>query len=537
MCKRISYLISSVLVVFLISTNKANGADPNLVGWWKFDETSGTTATDSSGSGNHGVLKGSPEWVSGRMNGAVKLRGVNDYIDLPISSLLETLDDATLAIWVNWSDLGSVWSRIIDFGIDQSTCFYVTPASGEGGRLWADIVVNGIQTPLVAPKGFPAGDWHHLAVVVGDKSAKTLRVYVDGEVVACSYSLWILSELGSSTGGWLGRSHFATDPYFNGSLDDFRIYNRMLSQVEIQQLVGGVNVEVPTETDQRIPISAPYTITQPGSYILAGDIQTTLADQNAITVEANNVTIDLNGFNLNGPGSGNGCGIFMNGRTNVEIRNGTIRDFGGYGIIEQSPTYVNTTLGEGHRIFGIRAEFNHKSGIVLNGINNMVEDCTVFENGNYGIEVAGGSIVIGNISTNNGAPGNIGVGIALDGWCLALENIVIDNPRYGIWAKRDCSSVFGNLVATAAYGIYIDGNGNFVKNNTAKENTQYNIHVKGTDNAIEENLVTGHSEYGIYFASSGNFYANNRASGNTTNYGGPGKPTGSPGDGGGNIEF
>lgn len=292
-----------------------------------------------------------------------------------------------------------------------------------------------------------------------------------------------------------------------------------------------------SDTDPRTAISAPYTITSPGSYYLTGDIQTTVANQNAITVEANDVTIDLMGFNLIGRGTGNGCGIFMNRRTNVEICNGTVRDFGGYGIIEQSPTYVGTKWGEGHRVLGIRAEFNGKSGIVLNGISNMVRDCTVYLNDVNGIVVGGGSIVISNISGNNGIP-TIGVGIVLDGWCLALNNIVCDNPRYGIWTKRDCSSVFSNIASASTCGIYIEGNGNFIRYNTAKENTQYNICVKGTDNAIEENLVTGPSSYGIYFQLTGNFYANNRASGNTTNYGGPGKPTsGSSGDGGGNVAF
>lgn len=170
----------------------------------------------------------------------------------------------------------------------------------------------------------------------------------------------------------------------------------------------------------------------------------------------------------------------------------------------------------------------------------MVRDCTVYLNDVNGIEVGGGSIVSSNLSTNNGnIPQAIGVGIVLRGWCLALNNIVIDNPRYGIWTREECCSVFSNIASyNTISGIYVEGNGNFIRYNTAKTNSQYNIYVKGTDNAIEENLVTGPSSYGIYFQSSGNFYANNRASGNTTNYGGPGKPTsGSSGDGGGNASF
>ena len=84
------------------------------------------------------------------------------------------------------------------------------------------------------------------------------------------------------------------------------------------------------EVEPRIPIhksDLPLTITESGSYYLVEDANCL---STAITVEADNVTIDLMGYSLIGHGTG--FGIYLNARINVEIRNGTVRDFGSDGI-------------------------------------------------------------------------------------------------------------------------------------------------------------------------------------------------------------
>ncbi len=65
MSKKLIYLMFVVLVLGLALTSIVEAADPSLVGWWRLDESSGTTARDSSGNGNHGTLHSNTQWVAG----------------------------------------------------------------------------------------------------------------------------------------------------------------------------------------------------------------------------------------------------------------------------------------------------------------------------------------------------------------------------------------------------------------------------------------------------------------------------------------
>jgi type II secretory pathway pseudopilin PulG len=93
----------------------------SLVGWWKLDDASGLTAVDSSVSENDGTLENmaGDEWTGGTLGGALEFDGDNDYVDLPIGNVINSLTDCTITSWVNWTGLGNDWQRIWDFGSDE----------------------------------------------------------------------------------------------------------------------------------------------------------------------------------------------------------------------------------------------------------------------------------------------------------------------------------------------------------------------------------------------------------------------------------
>jgi hypothetical protein len=247
MCKKSIYLICVALVLGLMLSS-AQAADPSLQGWWKFDDGAGTIAADSSPNGNNGTLNGGAVWISGKMKGAVELDGTNDYVELPIGSVINTLTEATFATWVNFYNSGGGWQRVFDFGSSTNVNMFVTPAVGTVGNLRFALTIagNGAEDQVNAPSILPT-DWHHLAVTVSG-SATTIIMYLDGtEVGRNTNAVNNVSSMGTTTNNWLGRSQYGGDAYFEGAFDDFFIFNRILTAAEVQALMKGYQREIASE--------------------------------------------------------------------------------------------------------------------------------------------------------------------------------------------------------------------------------------------------------------------------------------------------
>jgi hypothetical protein len=210
--------------------------DPNLMGWWKFDEGAGAIAVDWSGQNNHGEIRGGTEWIDGYDGGALRLKGHDGYVNLPIGEVIASMDSATFTTWVNFSNMGGAWQRIFDFGSGTATYIFLCPSNGIDGSMRVAIQTGGGGESLIdSPNNLPTG-WHHLAVVV---SSGNMQLYLDGVMVESGSTLVVPSDLGQTGSNWLGRSQYSADGYFNGSLDDFRIYDYTLSADEIVLTMRG----------------------------------------------------------------------------------------------------------------------------------------------------------------------------------------------------------------------------------------------------------------------------------------------------------
>jgi hypothetical protein len=256
------------------------------------------------------------------------------------------------------------------------------------------------------------------------------------------------------------------------------------------------------QVEPRIPISQsdiPLTISTPGSYYLTEDVNTTSV---AITIDANDVTIDLMGYTLKGPDSGTTYGINILDKQNIEIRNGTMRDFTiaiYNGTASNNEKYI--------RIVDLRVVSNTRHGIYLSGQNQLVRNCTVTDNGtsataSIAIVVGSHSTITGNTVCNNGyASTGIVYGIETGDRCIVTDNIVTKNGVsvtaagwvYGIKVGNSCK-VTGNLScdngdsytgSATVYGIYLEdyclANQNTVYDNgtSASSVTQMDLAVTG----------------------------------------------------------
>jgi hypothetical protein len=235
MSKKWVCLVSAFMVFGPVWAVKATVAP---VGWWMFDEKTGTTAADSSANKNNGTLNGGATWATGQVGGAIQLNGTDGYVNLPIGGLMSTLNSASFTIWANFISGGS-WTRIFDIGTGQTVNMFLTPANGTAGNMRFAITTagNGAESQLNAPAMLAAG-WHHVAVVInGD--AKNMQLFLDGNAVATNTTTTLPSALGNTNQNWLGRSQYAADGFYRGMLDDFRIYDRVLTASDLQQVMKG----------------------------------------------------------------------------------------------------------------------------------------------------------------------------------------------------------------------------------------------------------------------------------------------------------
>jgi hypothetical protein len=232
MCRRLTFLIALFLFLYAASNTSAD-----LVAHWEFDDGVGSTAQDSSGNGYDGILNGDPQWIDGHSGGAIDLDGNGDYVELPIGPLLSSLTNSTFATWVNFSNEGGAWQRIFDFGSDTTYNMFLTPRMDTGGVMRFAITISSYndEDQTTAPSTLPTG-WHHVAVTL-DADNNVHSLYLDGELIAENTNArYTSSSLGETTQDWLGRSQYSADAYFDGSLDDFRIYDRVLSAGHIRDL-------------------------------------------------------------------------------------------------------------------------------------------------------------------------------------------------------------------------------------------------------------------------------------------------------------
>jgi hypothetical protein len=218
------------------------GADANdggdlavgLVAFYHFDETSGTTAADSSGNNRTATLVGGATFSGGLQNNAVTMNGRNEYVSLP-SGIVSGLTSFSICAWVNLNAI-TTWSRIFDFGTGTTAYMFVTPSSGAGVRFGITTGGNGQEQQMNAP-ALATGSWQQVAVT---RAPNTGTLYVNGVLAAQNTSMTLNPvSLGTTTQNWLGRSEFAGDPYLNGQIDNFRIYDHALTAAEVQTLYAG----------------------------------------------------------------------------------------------------------------------------------------------------------------------------------------------------------------------------------------------------------------------------------------------------------
>lgn len=164
---------------------------------------------------------------------ALAFDGTDDYVSLP-SGIVSSLNNTTIESWFFYNGGGN-WQRVFDFGNGTGSYIMFSPMPTSSAPYPIFEMFNGADKQRVtANKTLITGKWYHVAVTVNG-STNTAKMYLNGELAGENNSFTLRpSTLGVTTQNWLGRSQYNIDAYLNGKIDEFRIWNNVKTQTEIQ---------------------------------------------------------------------------------------------------------------------------------------------------------------------------------------------------------------------------------------------------------------------------------------------------------------
>lgn len=240
---QIGWLYSSVsgTRVSTVSPVKNLGLSSGLVGHWTFDgsKLTATQALDSSGNSNTGTLNGGVTPTFGKIGQGLKFDGGSGYIEKTVANFQSSDQIGTISFWAKLTNSAENYMIISS---DTATTNYYLCAGIASGKVFVQQYSTPSNNYVYGTTAVNDGQWHHV-VITSNGSAWTF--YIDGTVDAGNILV------GSNNGNWFADTanrdnvvigalkRTSVSDYFSGSLDDVRIYNRVLSTAEVLQLYRG----------------------------------------------------------------------------------------------------------------------------------------------------------------------------------------------------------------------------------------------------------------------------------------------------------
>jgi len=226
------------------------GLPQGLIAYYPCEQASnGATLPDLSGNSKNATLASSGtgatvgyNFAAGQVNNALLLTKASEgHVVLP-AGILAGACEMTVATWV-YINSQSVWQRIWDFGqaskdSSDPTVYMFLTTSNDALKPVPRFAISTTgymhEDRVDGDAALTTGAWQHIAVVVGPAGGV---LYVNGVKVGTNSSMTLRpADLGNMPDNYIGRSQFTKDPYLDGNIDDFRVYNRALSADEIKTL-------------------------------------------------------------------------------------------------------------------------------------------------------------------------------------------------------------------------------------------------------------------------------------------------------------
>jgi len=246
MCRTRATLVFLILLLGLPLRAVLGAEDPNLIGWWKLDDGTGTIAKEATGKGIDGNVFGDAKWDTVGINGGCLLfDGTDDYLFIDGRWRLRAY---TMSVWFRCDspgqrDILSAYERGVQHGI-----LVELQAAGTLRFLHRFPLGTGGGTNVYSTASYSDGQWHHVAVT---KSTVEVAMYVDGMRVgsAADTSVFNPTDYFSLCVGQLDNERGYTGTtarLWLGALDDIRVYDRPLTPAELKPLGFRGKANTPT---------------------------------------------------------------------------------------------------------------------------------------------------------------------------------------------------------------------------------------------------------------------------------------------------
>lgn len=219
--------------------------DNGLVGYWSFEEGTGTKAGDMSGSGNNGTASGSPIWIDGKRGRALSFNGTSDFIDYGDKSSFTFGNGSsdqpfTTTAWVKLSDFSSAHSLISKYNGIPSEWLVIYSGNQIGINMYTSSETGYIGRFAPFDSNY-LNQWVNIVTTYsGNKSSTGIAVYINGvradttDVNGGSYTGMSDTVAPLRVGA---RFHTgAVSLPWQGRVDEVRVYNRALSATEVASL-------------------------------------------------------------------------------------------------------------------------------------------------------------------------------------------------------------------------------------------------------------------------------------------------------------
>ena len=192
MCRQMWYSFLLAIVLGLVWTGFAGAADPDLVGWWEFDDGSGGIAYDSSGNGNHGTIEGEASIVDDAERSKVLcLNGVDGYASIPNGPGFD-ITDMTLTFWMKLSadfdanselSMAPVGMTMDDDHSMEFTLIGTDNSKSPKGAMYLKLQGTAYCYAYTPNTFWAANTWYHVTGVY-NHATLTASIYIDGALAS-----------------------------------------------------------------------------------------------------------------------------------------------------------------------------------------------------------------------------------------------------------------------------------------------------------------------------------------------------------------